>query len=98
MAEGLAHANHSSLDRLRGEAGVAIAMRFGHIRGAIRYIRDRARAIYSATTSLPEFPSGTFNCPIDFGVRYQLTFHSGGSVALVATLSPGGCGQVWIEG
>jgi hypothetical protein len=56
------------------------------------------RAIYASTIALPDFPSGTFNCPVDFGIRYTVVFDVGGAHALTAVLNPGGCGDVTISG
>jgi len=57
-----------------------------------------AQNIYAMTLALPDFPDGTFNCPSDFGVVYNLTFFSGNAAAVTATLNPGGCRDVRISG
>lgn len=57
-----------------------------------------AENIYTATLALPDFPPGEYNCPNDDGVRYEIAFLSGQSVAVSATLSPTGCGDVTISG
>ncbi|HVZ72474.1 MAG TPA: hypothetical protein VHJ20_08875 [Polyangia bacterium] len=58
----------------------------------------RAQAIYDATVSLPDSPSGTYNCPEDSGVRYDVTFTSGTTTIMSAVLSPTGCRDVAISG
>jgi hypothetical protein len=41
-----------------------------------------ARAIYTLTLTLPEFPPGIYSCPIDLGVRYRFDFMEGASIAV----------------
>jgi hypothetical protein len=59
-----------------------------------------AQAAYDATLALPAMPPGTYNCPADFDVTYQLTFLNGDangpSVVMTATLEPTGCQQVHV--
>jgi hypothetical protein len=55
---------------------------------------DSARAIYAATISLPEMPSGTFFCPEDAGITYTLDFSASGQLVVEATIEPTGCQQV----
>jgi hypothetical protein len=57
-----------------------------------------ARAVYVATLALPDFPSGTFSCPFDSGIRYTLTFRTDAGATTSAVLNPGGCGDVEISG
>jgi hypothetical protein len=63
-------------------------------------LTDRApsRLIYAATLALPVFPSGTFNCPFDPGIRYSIVFARVDGDALTAVLNPAGCGDVTISG
>jgi len=56
-----------------------------------------AQNIYTMTLALPNFPDGVFNCPIDFGVVYKLTFFSGDTTAVTASLNPSGCRDVRIS-
>ena len=64
-----------------------------------RTVRDAGavRALYRAVLSLPAFPRGLSNCPIDFGVRYRLDFLRGSQPLLEATAAPGGCPQVLLS-
>jgi hypothetical protein len=57
-----------------------------------------ARNAYVLTLGLMDFPSGTFNCPFDSGIRYQLDFMNGPTIAVTVTANPGGCGDVHIPG
>ncbi len=57
-----------------------------------------ARAVYAATIALPDFPSGTFNCPNDSGVRYTIAFSSDTGRTVAAVLNPGGCRAAQITG
>ena len=57
-----------------------------------------ARAVYAATMALPDFPSGTFNCPSDSGVRYTIIFSGDTGQTVSAVLNPGGCREVQITG
>lgn len=50
-----------------------------------------SRAIYRATLALPDFPSGTFNCPADLGYRHTIVFTHDADAAVTATLDVGGC-------
>jgi hypothetical protein len=54
----------------------------------------RAQAVARALCALPLFPHGTFSCPADFGVSYQLSFASGATRFPVVSVDPGGCEQV----
>jgi hypothetical protein len=58
----------------------------------------RVRAILEATLTLPDFPPGIDNCPVDLGVTDTMTFSGGGAVLLTAKLSPGGCREATILG
>jgi len=59
-----------------------------------------AQAACDATLALPVMPSGTYDCPADFGVTYQLTFLNGyakgPSAVMTATIDPDGCQQVQV--
>ena len=59
-------------------------------------VADRAKAqdAYNATLALPLMPTGTYNCPADFGVTYQLTFLGDGAQIMIASVDPNGCQQV----
>jgi hypothetical protein len=57
-----------------------------------------ARAVYSATLALPDFPPGRYNCPVDLGYSHTITFMNGQAVAATATLNAGGCREVTISG
>jgi hypothetical protein len=41
---------------------------------------------------------GRINCPIDLGYLHTIIFMNGQSVAVTATLNPGGCREVTISG
>jgi len=56
----------------------------------------KARDVYSATLALPLMPAGTYNCPADFGVTYQLTFSGQGATIMTAIVDPNGCQQVQV--
>jgi hypothetical protein len=56
-----------------------------------------AQNIYAMTVALPDFPPGAYNCPIDLGISYKLTFFSGDAIAATASLLPGGCRDVQIS-
>jgi hypothetical protein len=60
--------------------------------------RSPAQNVYTMTLALPDLPSGTYNCPVDFGIAYNLTFFDGASTAASATLEPGGCRLVRFSG
>lgn len=51
----------------------------------------QAAKVYAALQSLPPFPKGTMYCPIDFGIRYHLTFFHDQSNVSWATVESGGC-------
>jgi hypothetical protein len=52
---------------------------------------------YNAIWALPHAQPGQYACPIEYGVRYQLTFQRGADIVLRAVASPGGCGGVDLE-
>jgi hypothetical protein len=54
----------------------------------------RARQAAAAVCSLPLRPAGIFNCPIDFGVTYQLRFTADGKDLRPVTIQAGGCEAV----
>lgn len=58
----------------------------------------RMRALYEATLALPPMPAGTYNCPADFGVTYELTFGLGADGDVSASLEPSGCGLAHLIG
>jgi hypothetical protein len=52
--------------------------------------------VANAILDLPAMPSGTYNCPEDFGVSYFLVFtggdpNGGGETVMTANLDPAGC-------
>ena len=51
---------------------------------------SKVRALFEATITLPAQPQGTFNCPADFAVGYQLSFTSGATTTQFA-LDASGC-------
>lgn len=51
----------------------------------------QAAKVYAALQALPPFPKGTMYCPIDFGIRYQLTFFHDQSNVSWARVESGGC-------
>jgi hypothetical protein len=55
---------------------------------------DTARAIYAETLALSPLPEGVYNCPVDFGVVYELAFYRGDIEVVTGTLDPGGCEAV----
>lgn len=57
-----------------------------------------AQTIYSMTLALPDQAPGIYNCPIDFGIVYNMTFFDGTATATSATLEPNGCQQVRFSG
>jgi hypothetical protein len=67
-----------------------------------RSINDSATAqqLYQAVRSLPRVLPGTPEyqayCPLDQGIRYQMTFHTASQVILQATFEAGGCRWVRI--
>jgi Kelch motif len=63
-------------------------------------VTDAAKAqdAYQATLALPVFPPGIYNCPIDWGVTYQLTFLLATGSSLTVTADPNGCSVVDIPG
>lgn len=67
-----------------------------HIPPFERTITDptKAQALYTALYALPPFPKGTYYCPMDIGLAYQLTFTRGRTVVSSATVKPDGCEAV----
>ncbi len=67
-----------------------------HIPPFERAITDptKAQALYTALYALPPFPKGTYNCPDDIGLAYQLTFMRGQAVVSSAIVNPDGCERV----
>jgi hypothetical protein len=63
-------------------------------------VTDAAKAqdAYAATLALPVFPPGTYACPFDFGVTYQLTFLLANGSSLGVIADPTGCQNVSIPG
>ena len=57
-----------------------------------------ARVIYHATLALPDFPSGTYNCPADPGYSHTIVFTREPDAAVTATLDTGGCRGATISG
>jgi hypothetical protein len=53
-----------------------------------------ARAAARAVCELPDMPSGTFHCPNDLGITYQLTFSAGDRKFAPVTLDATGCQSV----
>lgn len=58
----------------------------------------KVQRLYNALMALPAFPSGTFSCPVDFGVVYHLTFFHQSAIALRADVKPDGCQGVSFNG
>ncbi len=58
----------------------------------------KSQNAYHATLALPVFPPGTYACPIDWGVTYQLTFLLANGSSLTVTADPNGCSLVDIPG
>jgi len=58
----------------------------------------KAQDAYQTTLALPVAQPGTYFCPVDWGVTYQLTFSlaSGGTLTVVA--DPSGCQSVSVPG
>jgi hypothetical protein len=54
-------------------------------------IRSRARQAARAVCALPPMPAGIFNCPLDLGVLYRLTFTADRKTLRPVTLDAGGC-------
>lgn len=67
-----------------------------HIPPFERTITDptKTQALYTALYALPPFPKGTYSCPMDIGLAYQLTFMRGQTVVASATVKPDGCEAV----
>ena len=59
-------------------------------------VTDRAavQAVARALCALPQMPSGTMFCPIDFGIIYHLVFTAGGRSFSVVSIDVGGCETV----
>jgi hypothetical protein len=64
-----------------------------HIPPFERTVTDptKVQALYTALYALPPFPKGTYSCPMDIGLAYQLTFMRGQTVVSSATVKPDGC-------
>jgi hypothetical protein len=58
---------------------------------------SKVSSLFEAALALPTVPEGTYSCPADFGVQYELAFTSGATVTRVG-LEPNGCGWVSIPG
>jgi hypothetical protein len=58
----------------------------------------KAQDAYQATLALPVFPPGTYNCPEDSGVSYQITFFLANGSQLEVTADPDGCSLAHIPG
>jgi hypothetical protein len=54
----------------------------------------RAQAVAQALCALPAMPAGTFNCAMDWGISYRLTFTAGGRKLRPVTVDATGCEQV----
>lgn len=52
------------------------------------------RKVAYALCDLPRFPPGTYSCPADFGIDYQLQFVAGETVYRSVILDATGCGPV----
>jgi hypothetical protein len=52
-----------------------------------------ARGVARLLCSLPAFPPGTYNCPVDLGISYNIDFTMGAATATVS-VEPGGCEMV----
>jgi hypothetical protein len=58
----------------------------------------KAQALFRAAIALPTVDtSGVYNCPVDWGVRYTLTFTSGATLT-EAQFGPNGCGWLSFTG
>lgn len=55
---------------------------------------DAARKVYADILALPEQVPGTYNCPADFGVTYQIVFYEASEELATAAMTPTGCGVV----
>lgn len=52
----------------------------------------KVRDLYTLMATLKPMPPGTYSCPADLGVRYDVTFYSGATTAITATIEATGCG------
>jgi hypothetical protein len=55
---------------------------------------QQARAVARALCALPPMPAGTFHCPVDLGINYQLIFDAGDSKLAPVDIDATGCEQV----
>jgi hypothetical protein len=55
--------------------------------------RDPTRVgdVLAQVRALPRFPTGIFNCPMQFPVSYRLVFSRGSTRILTAVVTPTGC-------
>lgn len=84
-----------------GGAGKPIALRITRTEALSGYdfapldviVRDTAAAqrLYQAAYALPQFPSGTVNCPADIGLEYHLEFFHNGVWVQKMSLDATGC-------
>lgn len=65
---------------------------------ATSYDAAAARSLAHTVETLPAFPSGPISCPNDIGESYTLTFLSGSSVVMTATVNATGCQGLNITG
>ena len=54
----------------------------------------QAQAVAQALCTLPAMPTGTFSCPMDWGINYRLIFTAGDSKLAPVTVDATGCQQV----
>ncbi|WIG61522.1 MAG: hypothetical protein OJF49_004270 [Ktedonobacterales bacterium] len=52
------------------------------------------QSLYTLIPSLPFGPKGDVSCPVDFGLRFELTFSRSSQVLMRAVASPEGCGTI----
>jgi hypothetical protein len=53
--------------------------------------KKKVQEVYNKLLDLPLFPQGVFNCPVDNGVQYELTFIHGAKIVSTAVVSAMGC-------
>jgi hypothetical protein len=53
--------------------------------------RTQVRSVARALCALPVMPKGTYSCPADFGIAYQLVFSAPGLTIGPISAEPGGC-------
>lgn len=56
------------------------------------------RKLFDEILALDPFPAGTYFCPEDDGVRFELNFTNDGASVLTATANPTGCRGVGLTG